>query len=251
MTILSLADVELHSFHWDNFNPDILASHKKLMAFYGLNVQYTQENIPHGEWLTQVVSQSTKKVIGIIEPDVIPLTPDIVLQTAQYVYEYDTFVGCAQVSNHKHPASHIFASPAFFFITPPCYAKLGKPSFMPTHRADVAEELSYKAEEIGIRYRTLYPTYYEASPPNGVWLLGSYGYYGIGTVFHDSVYHLFQSRNAKNVELFVKRVDEVINQTFSTTNFHCSTSFNTPEKMVKPPKKRVWYKNFISKLKGK
>ena len=66
MTILSLADVELHSFHWDNFNPDILASHKKLMAFYGLNVQYTQENIPHGEWLTQVVSQSTKKVIGII-----------------------------------------------------------------------------------------------------------------------------------------------------------------------------------------
>ncbi len=251
MTDFSLADVELYSFHWDNFSPEILASHKKLMAFYGLEVHYTQENMPHGEWLTRVVSQASKKVIGIIEPDVIPLTQSIVLQTAQYAYDHDTFVGCAQVSNHKHPACHIFASPSFFFITPSCYAKLGKPSFMPTYRSDVAETLSYQAEELGIRYRTLYPTCYEATPPNGVWLLGSYGYYGIGTVFHDSVYHLFQSRNAKNIDLFVKRVDEVINNTFTTVDFYHSTSFEPIEKLVKVPKKRAWHKNLISQLKGK
>ncbi|WP_374252973.1 hypothetical protein [Acinetobacter brisouii] len=239
---ICLDDVEFHSFHWDNFNKDILAAHKKVMQHFGLNVKYTQENIHHGDWLDKVMSSSTASVIGIIEPDLIPLNLEIVKQAVQYVYENNTFLGCAQVSNHFHPATHIFASPAFFFISRQCYLDLGKPSFSATKNADVAEHLSYLAEEKGLRYRTLFPTCFEKEPREGIWPLASYGYFGIGTVFQNSVYHLFQSRYAENVNLFVQRCNEVINNTFSTDGFISSTSFTSVGKVVSPPKKKKWYK---------
>jgi len=59
-------------------------------------------------------------------------------------------------------SSDVFAAPAFFFITPSCYEKLGRPSCMPKRgRADVAQELSDRAEELGIRYHILYPNFFE------------------------------------------------------------------------------------------
>lgn len=41
---------------------------------------------------------------------------------------------------------------------------MGKPSFLEMGRADVAEEVSYRAEEMGIHYRTLFPTHFEREP---------------------------------------------------------------------------------------
>ncbi|WP_111895165.1 hypothetical protein [Acinetobacter sp. MB5] len=245
MEPLSLDEVEFHSFHWDNFDRDILAAHKKVMQHLGLNVKYTEENMPHGEWLDRVIGQSTAKVVAIIEPDLIPLNREIVEKSVQYVYQNDTFLGCAQASNHIHPATHIFASPAFFFITPSCYQALGKPSFMQNKQADVAEQLAYIAEKKGIRYRTLYPTCFEREPREGIWLLGNYGYYGIGTVFADSVYHLFQSRHADNVKLFLQRCDDVLNGCFSTEGFISSTAFNNIGRVVKKPKIKQWYKKIF------
>ncbi len=241
---ISLDDISFHSFHWDNFSPKVLQAHKRVMKHFGIDVQYTQENIPHGEWLDRVIGQGKSKVIAIIEPDLIPLNLDVVKQAAVYVYENDTFLGCAQASNHIYPASHIFASPAFFFITPNCYEKLGRPSFMPKkNRGDVAQELSYRAEELGIRYRTLYPSCFERGSEEGIWALGSYGFFGIGTVFAGSVYHLFQSRLAQNVELFVQRCDEVINNKFDTSGFISSTDLSDIGVVVPPPTiKRRWYK---------
>lgn len=242
---ICLADIEFHSFHWDNFNTDILNAHRRVMSHFGLNVQYTQENIPHGIWLDRVIGQSTAKVVAIIEPDCIPLNLDIVLQSAQYVYEHNTFLGNAQVSNHIHPATHIFTSPAFFFITPNCYKQLGSPSFNSiAGKSDVAENLCYIAEQQGVRYRTLFPTCFEREPIEGIWRLSSYGYYGVGTVFADSVYHLFQSRLSSNVELFIKRCEQVIQGNFDSSNFISSTSFNIQGKIVSPPHNYPWYCKF-------
>lgn len=236
-----LSQVEFHSFHWDNFNQDVLNAHKKVMAHFGLNVTYTQENIPHGQWLDRVIGQSKSKVVAIIEPDLIPLNKEIIEKAAQYVFENDTFLGCAQVSNHIHPATHVFASPAFFFITPSCYEKLGRPSFLETRRADVAEELTFAAERIGLRFKTLFPKSYERAPVEGVWRLGSYGHYGIGTVFDGGVYHLFQSRLAANVDLFVTRCEEVVAGRFDDGGFIPCTGFDKPAQVVAPPYAYPWF----------
>ena len=76
------------------------------------------------------------------------------------------------------------------------------------------------------------PTYFEKGSSEGVWPLGSLGYYGIGTVFDNSIYHLYQSRMAENIELFVSRCKQVIDNTFTTEGFHTSTTFNYKGKIV-------------------
>lgn len=156
--------VEFHSFHWDNFNPDILSAHKKVMAHFGIDVKYTQKNIQHGTWLDDVLRNAKKEVIAIIEPDLIPLNRAIVENAARFALENNSFLGCAQASNHIHPAVHLFVSPAFFFISKNCYEQLGAPSFLPTANADVAEHLCYVAEQKQLLYRTLFPSYFQHQP---------------------------------------------------------------------------------------
>jgi hypothetical protein len=81
------------------------------------------------------------------------------------------------------------------------------------------------AEDKGIKYRALMPTYFEKPSSEGIWPLSNLGYYGIGTVFDNSIYHLYQSRMAENIETFVKRCDQVISSTFNTENFTSATTF--------------------------
>jgi hypothetical protein len=71
------------------------------------------------------------------------------------------------------------------------------------------------------------PTHYEKPSKEGIWNLGPLGQYGIGTVFSDTVYHLYQGRYNDNVELFVKRCNEVIAGTFSTVKFKQCMRFDT------------------------
>ena len=247
MTILSLADVELHSFHWDNFNPKILEMHRKVMHHFNIDIQYTQKNIPHGQWLDEVLTNASCKVVAIIEPDLIPLNREIIDTAIDYVISEKSFLGCAQVSNHIAPANHIYAAPSFFFISVECYKNLGSPSFksIPS-KADVAENISYVAEQQGIRYRTLFPTCFEKEPQEGAWPLASYGYYGIGTVYSNSVYHLFQSRLQSNIELFIKRCEDVLKNEFNTSNFIPSTTFDHIKNIVPLPQPRK--KSFLSKI---
>ena len=85
----------------------------------------------------------------------------------------------------------------------------------------------------------------EREAREGVWPLGSYGYFGIGTVFDDSVYHLFQSRWADNADLFVRRSNEVMAGEFNYTNFFHSTNFEYPGKIAtqKTASKKWWKLN--------
>lgn len=244
MPLSNQTDVEFHSFHWDNFSPKVLEMHAKVMQHFNIDIKYTQKNISHGEWLDEVLKNAKCKVVVIIEPDLIPLNREIIDTAIEYVICENTFLGCAQVSNHIAPATHIYAAPSFFVISLDCYKKLGYPSFksIPS-KADVAENISYIAEQKGIRYRTLFPTCFEKAPKEGAWPLASYGHYGIGTVFSNSVYHLFQSRLQSNIDLFVKRCDEVLQGKFDTTNFIPSTTFHGIDKVVPIPKprKKFWF----------
>jgi len=238
-----MTTIELHSFHWDNYNTKALEAHKKVMTHFSLDVRYTCKNITHGQWLDETFASSKADVIGIIEPDLIPLNANAVLDAIDFARKHDSFLGPAQTSNHIPPCSHIFASPAFFFMTRSCYERLGRPSFRPKESVqDVAEGVSYRAESLAIRYKTLYPTHFEREPREGVWPLGSYGYFGIGTVFDDSVYHLFQSRWADNADLFVRRCREVMAGEFNYTHFFHSTNFEYPGKIANQKKRpKKWW----------
>ena len=217
--------VDFYSLHWDNVNQDMLDAHKRVMSHFDIPMNYhNHDGANHGKWMQQVINTSTSNVVVIMEPDCIPLNKTYI-EYIKYVHRLETFVGIAQVSNHIPPKSHIYAAPGFYAISKKAYTRLGRPSFTETYRSDTAEEISYLAEEMGIKYRALMPTYFEKASSEGYWALSNLGYYGIGTVFDNSMYHLYQSRMAENIELFVKRCDEVIAGTFDTDNFISATNF--------------------------
>lgn len=207
--------VSIHSLYWDNGS--VLAeSQKQVMDHFGVNInQYHLNGVGHGAWMNSIMDNAKEDVIGFIDNDCVITNKDIVSVACNYAFDKESFIGVAQASNHIKPCSHIFAAPAFLFISKECYLKMGSPKFSENYRSDVAEEFSYIAEDRGIKYRALYPTHYERESTDGLWALSNYGYYAIGTHFQGGVYHLYQGRYNINIELFKQRCSEIINGTFS------------------------------------
>jgi hypothetical protein len=154
----------------------------------------------------------------ILDIDCIPLGPQVI----DYVFYRAAegyLIGNAQRSHYIENDEHIFIGSSCLCLSRNTFERLGKPDFGPTKRGDIAEELTYRAEECGSPIEFFIPHDYEASP-YGVenWALkGDLKPYGIGTTFMrtDGVhmfYHLFESRTNLNVERFVAKVAEVLNR---------------------------------------
>jgi hypothetical protein len=224
--------LELNTLYWDNVDPRIEESHKKVVEHFDLDVNYHRENKRHGLWMDRVMKESTSDVVGFLDGDCVPLSKQAVIDAAVYAAANNSFIGIAQVSNHIPPMTHIYAAPAFFFVSRKFWNKLGV-SFSESFRGDVGEEFTYKAEQEQVKYRCIYPTTFEKEPEEGLWPLHNYGYYGIGTTFGNYCYHLYQGRNSTNIELFAKRCQEIIDGTFSTNNMTPSTILNYKGKIVR------------------
>lgn len=209
--------LEFNTLAWTNTSREQLDAHKRVTEFIGLPVNYHLENIPHGVWMDRICSQSQSDIIGFFDSDCVPLSNAKVMECVRYVAKSKTFLGIAQVSNHIPPASHIYAAPAFYLVHKDCWRAL-QTSFSETSRSDVGEEFTYRAESLGIRYRCLYPETFEREPVEGIWPLGNYGYYGIGTTFDNIVYHLYQGRMGTNMQLFLDRCDDIVNGVFDNSN---------------------------------
>lgn len=212
-----MSTVSIFSLYWDN-GKELYEINKQVTDFFELNVNYHNlNNIRHGDWMNHVMNECDSDVVGFFDTDCVPTNRDIVERAVSYVIQNNSFIGVSQVSNHIPPKTHVYAAPAFFFITKDCYFnRLDKTSFLETSRGDVAEELSYVAEERGIKYKCLYPTHFEKPSTEGIWNLGNYGGYAVGTHFYGGVYHLYQGRMQNNIDLFRQRCDQIINGTFST-----------------------------------
>jgi hypothetical protein len=216
-------NVEIHSLYWDN-SEYLLESNKMVMDHFKIPVNYHHLNgVGHGEWIDMVMQNSTADVVGILDIDCVPLNVNIINSSIDYAYKNKSFIGLAQCANHIFPYSHICGAAVFYFIYRDFWLAIGKPSFCANLRGDVSEEISYLAEENKIPYKALYPTYFEREPIEGVWRLGNYGYFGIGTVFSDSVYHLYQGRYKQNADLFSIRCQQIVDGTFNTTGMFKST----------------------------
>lgn len=216
-------NVSYYTLHWDNVDSRILESHKKVMSHFNIPIQYMDMNIDHGTWMTSIIRNTISDVYVFFDIDCVPLSKEVVDYSINYAIENNSMIGAAQVSNHIPPFTHVFVAPCFFVISRSCYEELGKPSFYPTMRSDVAEEVSYVAEERGKRYKCFYPIKFDGVPKkDGVWRLSNYGYYGIGTLYDNKIYHLFESRWGDHIELFQKRCNQIIEGNFDTSTMYDS-----------------------------
>lgn len=162
--------------------------------------------------------------VMFLDIDALPLT-DFALD---YFFEQayaGKLIGSAQRSGHIENGEHIFAAPHNITCTLETYDKIGKPSFLPNYRGDVAEELTWKAEEYNISVEILMPTKYDAPPIRMAWepkdlppywdLGKDKPHYGIGTTFGNEkgelFWHMFQSFHPGQHERFVKKCEEILN----------------------------------------
>lgn len=223
--------VEINTLYWDNTPREQIDKHRQVTEHFKLPVNYYQENSPHGLWMDHVCRNSESDVIGFLDSDCVPLSREAVLDAINFVRTNNTFLGIAQVSNHIPPKTHIYAAPAFYFITKSCWRDLNT-SFSETRRSDVGEELTYVAESKGKRYRCIYPATFEREPVEGIWPLSNYGYYGVGTTFGNYCYHLYQGRMGNNLQLFFDRCDEIVSGKFNNSTHINAKLFNYKGKMV-------------------
>lgn len=216
---------KVHCLAQNNVDSRVLAAHHRVFTHFDTPVQYATglaNAITHGDWMTETCRQNTADVAVFFDVDCVPCNATALADAVQYCLEFDSFIGIAQVSNHIAPRSHIYAAPSFLALSRSCYESLGRPALTANPRADVGEELSYAAEEKNLTYRCLYPTAFDAISPEGLWRMGNYGFYGIGTLFEEQIYHLYQSRMNKCVTLFERRCFEICNGQFDVSNMYSS-----------------------------
>ena len=218
--------LSINTLYFPNSNPEFVQAHKNVMHHFGVKVNYHEMSIRHGQWMDYVMSNTNADVVGFLDIDCIPLNHTSINQIVKFVAKNKSIAGGAQATNHIPNMSHVFVAPSCFFIWKPLWLALGSPSFTETERSDVCEEVCYIAEANGVRMKALYPTYFEREPEEGAWRLHNYGLYGVGTVFANKFYHLYQSRFQTNVDLFIQRSREVIDGTFTTEGMHDSQNFN-------------------------
>lgn len=186
--------------------------------------EYLHYKKPDGEMTPdQVIEYGLEKLfyednydtILMLDIDCIPLST----KALEYVFEraeQGVLVGNVQRSNHLDNGKHIYPAPSCVCLTKELYEKLDKPSWKPTNRSDIGEELCYIAEDKGVEIEMFMPGKYEEVPyftsnERKLWdLRDGDPQFGIGTTFVDKdgnemFYHLFQSRlNVFNHLFFLK-----------------------------------------------
>jgi hypothetical protein len=216
--------VEINTLFWDN-GKDLTESHKQVMDHFGIPVNYHNiNNIRPGNWMDQVLNNSKSDIIGFIDNDCVPINKDIIDYCCKYLSEFGSIIGIAQASNHIPPFNNIFVGPGFFFIHKDLWERTNKISMLETQRSDVCEEICRVLDINKVSYKAIYPTFFEKAPEEGAWRLGNYGYFGVGTIFDNSIYHLYQGRLQENRDLFKLRCEQIIDGTFSTKNMISSTN---------------------------
>lgn len=211
----------IYSVFMDNIPWQVLDAQKRVMDKM-TDIEFVQYRTDrsHAETLDFIAENSDDDVMIFMDIDCIPLNDDIIGQAVQLASQGYLF-GNAQSSSHIDGGKHAFVAPSFMALSKKTYNELGCPSFRPTARGDVGEELTWVAEAVGVSRIMLMPVHFESSPTpvdmGGVvsnpicWNVEGH-LFGLNTTFvfqgRLATFHSFQSSLAQT-ERFIRKCDEV------------------------------------------
>jgi len=115
-------------------------------------------------------------------------------------------LGAAQRANHLENGGHLYAGPCALAFSRATFERLGPVSFGATDRGDVAEEVTYACERLGIPVSLLWPTH--VTTPK--WTLRPDIPFGLGTTFGGAVYHAFEISKGHTVGMFLDKCRQVL-----------------------------------------
>lgn len=185
-----------------------------------------RSDAPPGNTMDAIIEMMSERhdAIMFLDIDAVPVHESALDYFFEQAYA-GKVIGSAQRSNHIQNNQHIFCAPHNVTFTLETYRKCGNPSFSPNHRGDVAEELTFAAEERNIPVEILMPVRYDAPPIRMDWepkdsppywdLADGMPKYGIGTTFGkdgvDFYWHMYQSFYPGQSERFIKKCEELLN----------------------------------------
>lgn len=204
--------VTVHTLKWTDNNPIILNNHKRVLDYFDIPVNYTEENINHGLWIDHVLKTFDSDIFVFMDSDCVPLNRAAFDEAVVYCSN-GYLVGNAQVTNCIDAKHDLFCAPSFLVISKDYYNSIGRPSAMNSteNRCDIAQQITRSAVKHEKRIKMNFPTSFQGIPRGGIWRLSGYGYYGIGTIYDNKMYHLYQTRFAKNVDLFEETCNHIVN----------------------------------------
>jgi hypothetical protein len=220
-----VASYSAHCLYWPRTSSEIHAYQREVLAHFKIAINYTAQEEQHGAWMDRIMAMSRTDLVIFIDVDCIPVYSDTVEKVLRLALHNQTFAGPAQATNCIANSAHIFAAPSMLAVCRSYWEAVGRPSFQPFDRGDVAQRLSLIADERRSAYTALFPLAYEREPQEGIWRLGNYGHYGIGTFYAGGIYHLFQGRLTDNISLFRERCRNVIDGNLRYESFHRCTPY--------------------------
>ena len=202
-------NVKIVSLHWQNMNDRIVWGQGNVFKKFNIPItQHCIDGLDHADWMQWVTDTSTVPLILFVDVDCIITDPKKVSYWVTKAAN-GALVGNIQSTNHlgAEVAKKTFAAPSFMVVNKNVYEQLDKPSFKASPHGDVGQLLTDTWRFRSIPVHLIPVTHFEQPK----WALaGVPDSYGIGTTFGDCNYHLFESRNNDNVDLFCNKVEEVM-----------------------------------------
>lgn len=195
------------SMYWDNIDPRIVEIQRRVFAHLGLSIdQRERTGLNHCDFLDAFMAELGENDAALlVDIDCFPLNREIV-DAAFAAAQAGCLFGCAQSSNHIDP-DRLFIAPSFMAISRRSWDRLGRPSFRPDPRNDVAQRFYEVAFAAGLRIQLLYP--WASIVPK--WRLGEIALFGLGTFYRGGVFHLFESRTTPFSFIFFDVAEAVLN----------------------------------------
>jgi hypothetical protein len=223
--------------------PSIVAEkQKQVFEYFNFIVNIYDLDMRHPTFIEEVLKNHIFDIYIFFDIDSIPLNSNVLNNILSLVSD-NTLFGVAQ--QDQNGLNHDYAAPSCLCFTKKLYKRLNCPQFVERQRylldgklyktkdiikksfennddfyknipyivkdnngrliCDVAEELTYQAEENNVEIKLWYPT----SSLNCQWKLKN-GYFGNGTIYNNSIYHQFQIRNNEQISSFLNKCDEIL-----------------------------------------
>jgi hypothetical protein len=196
------------SFYMDNVVADVVQHQRAVLEkFVPADFALVQKlsTRTHADALDDFVKNTEYDLIVVLDIDCVPLSassvPTLAMRAAQ-----GELVGCVQRANHIDNHGHLYIGAFCMAFTRQLWEKLGRPSFQPTSRGDVGEELTYRCEEIHQPIHMIWPSSVEVA----LWDLTDKQKFGLNTEYDGSFLHAFGIRESANQRKFVDRCRDIM-----------------------------------------
>lgn len=215
--------------YMDNISREVRDAQAKVFRAVANDLSFIQLHTSrsHADTLdsfTRAAFREGYNTVMIWDIDAIPLNRDTCRQMLQRAFITGSLTGNIQRSNHIQNDQHLFIAPSCCCFSRETYERMGMPSFAPTLRGDVGEELTYRAEANDIQLQAYIPLMYEDLPAEGrAWKLsGDLRDFGVNTMFGEievmdgqaiekpMTFHTFQMRTSSHADRFLQVCDKVI-----------------------------------------